>query len=330
LTGSKIPVNLIKQIKLMKAYLSFFFLFVSSYFYGQMWAPPGATWHYSVYVPNMNWWYDGVYELNYTNTVTVNSIVCKQITGKYVGISGFQNGPTQTISNYPIFKTYEDNAVVYLYNSESNAFDTIVNFNAAIGDKWRIIEFVKAPSQPCSTMMAHPIVTVLDTNHVTINGFNLKRIVVSWQLYGNTITETIIERLSCISAFLFPKVQCVVDGPAFGRFICYSDNTFPQYMIPGVETCQFVRTNIEELSGTGGNIRYFPSPVTDKLKINLGHQAENFKLRFTNALGYDISVSQWSIEGEIVELDCSLLKSGIYLVTISSDYGNRSFKVVKE
>jgi hypothetical protein len=102
------------------------------------------------------------------------------------------------------------------------------------------------------------------------------------------------------------------------------------YTRPGVQTCQYIETSLNENSIYLSNIKLFPSPVSDILKINLDNYYRIVKIKFTDILGQIISVSQLTLDKNFYEYDFSLLKEGIYFAIISTDQGNRTFKIVKD
>ena len=159
----------------MKNFL--FFLFISAFqlsFKSQvMFCPPGATWNYALISGIAG--VDGIVEFKYASDTIINSISCKFINATFrgwkIGISYLGNNIT--IPNVNGYFVYENNKVEYLYNGST--FDTIVNFGASIGDKWR--EVYKSNFY-CSNKRGY--FTVTDTDHVNFNSFSLKRIKVNY------------------------------------------------------------------------------------------------------------------------------------------------------
>jgi len=154
------------------------------------------------------------------------------MTEVFNGIKDWSTFPIVTVNNFINFQTYENNKVTFLYNQSTLAFDTIANFNANIGDKWLDIHFPDGNSNATcynNTVLPRKSVTVIDTGHVLVNNLPLKKITVTYQLgFGSyTGTLTMVEKISGINGFLFPFAHCIIDGPSYGNFVCYSDNNFP-------------------------------------------------------------------------------------------------------
>ncbi|MBX3165469.1 MAG: hypothetical protein KF900_13420, partial [Bacteroidetes bacterium] len=129
------------------------------------WCPQGATWYfeYSQNFYSMAMVKNGYVELKYTGDTTINKIVCKKIIGKFSGCTSCWHRnlsvyPKVVIHNFRTYYTYENNGVIYLYNKNSSKFDTVVNFNANIGDKW-------LRASGCGDVL-----TVTDTGHVSAYG----------------------------------------------------------------------------------------------------------------------------------------------------------------
>jgi len=64
--------------------IMFSFFLLTAELKTQTWRPLGAKWHYRINNTNAPF-YDGVLELNYSSTVSVNSIICKEIVGAFHG-----------------------------------------------------------------------------------------------------------------------------------------------------------------------------------------------------------------------------------------------------
>ncbi len=290
----------------------------------QMWCPPGATWHYRVNMLMMPY-YDGHLKLNVTNTVTLNSIVCHNMVGTFNGKAMSANGPVTTINNFINFQTYENNKVVYIYNTSTSAFDTIANFNANIGDKWLIIRF---PFVTCANNPVRKPITVIDTGHVTINSINLKRVTVSvpYQTSG-TYTVNMIEKISSLLGFMFHSFDsnCATDGSGYGSFVCYSDNNFVLYN-PTSTVCDYLPVGINENLLLAKSLKLFPNPNTGVFTIEIDKAS---KLSVYNTLGALVYETNFSEAGNF-KMDISHLAKGIYNVKTENTSGSSFTKLIKE
>ena len=307
----------------------------------QSWCAAGAQWHYRVYIPMQVWWYDGYLELNNTGTVTVAGKVCNNLVGTYNGIYGTPLAPTVSIS-YGSIQTYENNAVVYVYNNNTLVFDTLANFNANIGDKWLTINYPTPTTSTCN--YPRPKITVIDTGHVIINSLSLKKLVVTHQLYLTTITDTIIEKIGTITNFLFPYYDCTIDGRPNGYFICYSDNNFPLYKKPGYTyPCNYYNiVGITELKNNDNNLNIYPNPANEMLNVkwdpstgsgqgmgngaspstNSGFgSATNYQLTIINSLGQIIKEEEITFKNNVTSINTKELPNGVYYLKLKTENG---------
>jgi hypothetical protein len=243
-----------------KVYLFVICIFISVSFSAQNWCPPGARWLYKVYSVFLET--DALTEYVYVKDTLIQGKTCKQISGTYAG-SGPQYGNHSytVVPGFRKYYTFEQNNVVYLYNGSD--FDTIVNFNAIPGDKWR------GPSAHQCTERA--VFTVKDTGATLLNGVTLKMIgITSIMLYqSSAFSFTITERtLQAPGEFidLFP-FYCFSPGesdPLGGTFVCYSDNEIGTYN-PGADPCIEDLGVQEEVQGTS----FFcgPNPFNGSINV---------------------------------------------------------------
>ncbi|MBL7917620.1 MAG: hypothetical protein JNM96_04430, partial [Bacteroidia bacterium] len=132
-------------------------LFVNNLF-SQIWCYPGAEWYYNR--PFFSG--SGYTKHTYVGNVTFQSINCQKISYYSEGYNNF----SQSIQTYSTtFYTYVSNNVVYHYFNDASTFDTLVNFNASIGDSWYT---------PYNSTCGYKKFKVLDTGHHVIQGQNLK------------------------------------------------------------------------------------------------------------------------------------------------------------
>jgi len=277
----------------------------------QTWCPVGAKWHYRLYNP-ITPYYDGVLELNYTNTLTINSIVCKEIIGTFYGKTIAAWSPSTIITNYVNIKTYSNNNVYYKYDIDENKFDTIVDFNASVGDKWLLtmLPTGTSTSNPCS--FSRPTVSVTNTGTLVINSQTLRKIEVTFTTYTNSVyTRTIIEKIGSDIGFLFPSYHCIVDGPEYGDFICYEDPNFPLYKKTSVVNCIYDPTSIEENS-TDYNICISPNPSSSEYVVNF-KSGDLLEFKFFDAFGKEFFVP-YNLVNNVIHLDFTKIDKGIYFV----------------
>ncbi len=315
-----------KYLHVKKLLPLIFLLVFGLHIKAQIWCAPGATWHYRVQA-NMFPYYDGHLKLVVTNTVSLNSVICQDMVGTYYGQTMCAYCPTTTINNFINIQTYENNGVIYIYNSGSLAFDTIANFNAVAGDKWLQIRY---PFNICANNPVRKAVTVIDTGHVIINSFNLKRIKISIpiQASSGTYTVNVIEKISSLSGFLFHSIynNCVTDGPSYGNFVCYSDNNFPLYN-PSSAICDYIPTGvgINENSISNTILNLYPNPTNGIFNIELNEPAN---LKIYSATGALVYKRTFDETGNF-QLDISEFPNGIYNLRTESSRGASNAKLIK-
>ena len=292
----------------------------------QIWCAPGATWHYRNNFPYTPY-FDGYVKLVVTNTVTINSIVCQNMVGTFYGQTISSSSPTTTINNFVNINTYENNKIVYMYNPFSLLFDTIANFNANIGDKWLSILYPNNPSN-CQSNYHRPTITVIDTGHVIINSLNLRKIQVSVQINSAfSHSLNMIEKIGGVTKFLFDYDQCIVDGPVYGNFVCYSDNNFPLYD-PSSSICNYVPTSIgiQESNIAKNALTFYPNPNNGNFNLTL-KQASHLKIY--NALGSLVYEKEFKDAGNF-QINISHFAPGIYQVQAENLSGISYSKLIKE
>lgn len=309
----------------MKIVITLIVLIFVANIYAQTWCPPGAQWHYRVnpiYYP----YQDGYLELNRTGTLVVGGKNCIDISATYYGVVNHPVFPP-TVINYPSIATYEQNKVIYRYNTVDSIFDTIANFNANIGDKWRSAKLAQTGSFPCPNPT--PVVTVIDTGRVQINGIFLRTLKVTLPP-AYSYTANIIEKIGG-SAFLFPYYICASDAYSYGNFVCYKDNNFALYKPPGLTVpCTYSTVNVAENSAMF-ILEEYPNPVADKLTILNLTDTQEFRFKFRNALGQEMHTPPPFINGTKTEIDMSAFRSGVYILNVfASSIRIASKKIIKE
>jgi hypothetical protein len=310
----------------MKKLLPFIFVLIFGVpIKAQMWCPPGATWHYRVNSPYTPY-QDGHIKLVVTNTVSINSITCNNMVGTFNGKTPWPMSPTTTINGYVNFQTYENNNVVYKYNPYTFIFDTIANFNANIGDKWLAILYPNNPST-CQSNFHRSTISVVDTGHVLINSISVKKIKISIY-YTSSFSHTlnIIEKIGGTTWFLFSYDQCIVDGPSYGNFVCYSDDNFPLYN-PTSTICNYVPSGVgvNENSLSNSIFKLYPNPTSGIFNMELNEPVSIKVYSVTGALVYERAYS----ESGNFQLDISHLSNGIYHLRTESSSGSSYSKLIK-
>lgn len=299
----------------------------------QGWCKPGATWHYrelhlgpAIGEPNNYTTIDGVSDYRYVSDTVLNGITCNHITGTFRGKKNVFMAYT-TFSNNKNYYSYQSNKVIFAWSPGNNSFDTIVNFNAAIGDKW----LRNTLGGICN---GRAKVTVVDTGRIFINAIGLKKIVTTYTntlvmgSYTTTVsrTDTLIERLMNCNGFMFP-MYCetnnpVVDHPTLIRpdFKCYEDNTFLLYKNTNYAKCEFDAVGIKENAIGRLNMMIYPNPAASLLRVesDVLQDGAIYQLALTNVLGQAVMLVDAECSGQSLELNLTTFDKGIYLLNISA------------
>jgi len=283
--------------------LCFYILLLYSTTGAQTWCAPGATWFYRLYQPSGPYYYNGYIKLEAPDTVSINGVTCFSMTGTYTGSQG-QSGNPVTSTNYVNLFTYEHNRVVYIYNPEESGFDTIADFDAAIGSQWLVLRF---PFFNCMNNTPRFAVTVSDTGHVTINAMALRSLTLSIPDPAGTYTTTMIEKIISTDGFLFPHIDNACGGGTayYGDFSCYSDNNFATYHV-GSYACNYI-TGIEQNALTVRDLQLWPNPAEGRVTVQ--STASTAELR--NNLGQTLYHYALKLNAT-TELDLADLPAGIY------------------
>ena len=310
-----------------KVLLPFIFVFFFNYAKSQVvFCPPGATWNYVE--KGIIAGIDGIMEFKYTNDVMVNGINCKLIQGSFKGSRiGYTINGNAGFQNVVDYKVYENNKVIYLYNGSS--FDTIINFNAVIGDKWR--ELYRAQSVRCSNRRGY--YTVIDTSHITINNISLKRIQAAYYKVPLaigipsvlTFTTYFVERLMFQGSIFntygdlfsyYCNYNDINENPSF-YLLCYHDDTFSTYQT-SARNCDDL-TGITNTKSQSFNIQLYPNPTNGLLTINFesADHMGNCEIKLIDVLGVTeiLHLNKSKQIGEI-RLDLSPLQNGIYFLQV--------------
>lgn len=255
--------------KILKAISVILICFVfGSTAHAQHWCLPGSTWYYGV-----DWFgANGYQKYTYVGDTLVNNTNCKKITTYTKEYRWATSGDVYEAFGRSYY-TYEQNGVTYLYNNlfGENKFDTLFNFNAQIGDRWRVALVDTA----CADSLYY--MTVLDTGSQVINGVNLKWLDVQngpmyygGQNYGYS-NYRILDRFG----YKFDEgeyANCYSPNIAVDyiltTFRCYSDSTFGLYSTNPSIACDYIDTDIAESQQNNINLSLFPNPTNNELNIS--------------------------------------------------------------
>lgn len=296
-------------------------LFAIDASFSQSWCMPGAVWNYRFKNKHMSY-EDGYSEVRYVGDVLLDGRNCNTMKLSRYGVYG-PNGTMTLWPDHSYFYTYAENNVVY-YRRAANVYDTIVDFNAAVGDEWLIHEGWNALS--CGTHSIQQVkLTVTDTGHMTINGFSLKYIEIANHPSGDGDHPTIriVERIGPLRGFMNHYLCCAFDcWQRKGNFSCYWDDTFPVYSDPELNYCNINTVGLVE-EGDPVTVTIFPNPTNGIVRIQASGKAE---LQIFNMTG-EIVFTKDDHSGS--EIDLGFLPPGIYTVSVKSRDSIHRAKLIK-
>jgi hypothetical protein len=148
---------------------------------------------------------DGLIEYSYARDMVIHGQNCKEITGTFAGVMADRYEPPNTYTvdpNYEKYFTYENNSVVYVY-AGNGRFDTVADFKAVAGERWRV-------PFDCNHRLS---LTVTDTSSKVINCAPLKEVSSQAKMkfdYKNDTTVFNVVFLEKLfnSGSLFPNLCC--------------------------------------------------------------------------------------------------------------------------
>jgi len=291
--------------------LLLFFICFTTFSFAQNWAPNGAQWHYSYYG-----FFPGYVDIAYSGDTLIDGQVTKKLSKTFHGL-----GWGMDITSYSIGTeyTYESNGVVYL--RYQNQWDTLYNFNAQVGESWRMAK------QPFANVAHHNSrLKVIATGTKVINSSTLKYVKVEFvdpQMNPLGFADTIVENIGFIGSYFLPydMFDGAVDGNEGGPFRCYSDNNFATYKPNYLEVCDYIM-GTSELSA-GVSFQVYPNPVSDQINI-----PDAFLDEYAN---YQILSSEGKMlqSGETKpQIDVAKLPAGNYRLLIENKTQKRYARVL--
>lgn len=285
----------------MKTTLTVFIFFIVSSVFSQSWCDPGANWKYD----QMSFGVEGYLEIQYTGDTIIDGQT-SNILDKHSYVYDFISSEFE---DYDMGKeyTYESSNVVYIRSN--NTWDTLYNFDAGIGDSW------KMPKRPLSTSCnSTNIFTVTSTGNTSINGLSLKYLVLEFSTPSGYI-DTIIEKIGFTGSYLYPIDYCdsVTEASEGGPFRCYYDGDFSLYKPNSSEVCDFI-VGLDE-NNLSESIKIVPNPTHENFQVT---GVSNIKARYTIT---DSSGKEWSVDKLGDEIQINSLKSGMYILNIYYENG---------
>lgn len=276
----------------------------------QTWCDPGADWKYNY---SNGFGTEGYTQMTYVGDTLILGQAAQKI-DKH--IYAYDYNSAQNIE-YDLGQeyTYEENGIVYLrYN---NNWDTLYNFNASIGDTWKM-----AGQPTLNACDSSSTLTVTAIGSTIINSVLLNYLVVDFS-FPWEYSDTIIEKIGFTGSYMLPYDLCngALDGNEGGPFRCYQDDNFASYQPHYTGHCDFIVGVTESTQQT--QMRIVPNPATDQIEIT-GLTNFNFEYTLTNTLG-----EEWNIQPSGTTFNIIDFPNGFYMLTVQNEQAMQRIKFIK-
>jgi hypothetical protein len=278
----------------------------------QQWAPPGATWYYSV----DGFGVDGYIMIEVAGDTSISGqdyrvLIKTQHTYNHISGSYF-HGEIGREYTY-----YEDNKV---YIWRNNEVYTLYDFGAQEGDEW-VIPYTYETDTICDSTGT---VRCDFADTATLNGYLLNISIanpVEGSFWGLGENAELIQYIGNTSDYFLPNItgECpIADLFEGGIFRCYHDDILGWYTKVPVGECDFITGLVEPKMDIGVSI--FPNPCSGSMSLR-------YLIRDSGYLISDL----YSIDGrkicELVhqevgpgeyetEIDVSGLPAGVYVLKV--------------
>ena len=271
-------------------------LSLASAFGQTVWCPAGAQWHYGYGSFNVS----GYIELNYVGDTVYNGAPCHRLDQRIKYIIHPDN--TVSENHHPVY-TYESGGIVYAAVPTLSDWDTLINFNAAPNNVWGMF-----PDNGFN-------VSVEDTGHRLIQGYNLKYLAVTFpNNNGFDYHDTIYERIG-YAGVMYPFDMQLNTDPDTHDFCNYSDDAFADWSHPD-SMCTFLPTGIFELNDAKP-LSLSPNPSQGVVKLDGLTAANAYTITVSTPAGKRIRY----FDKPKATLDLSDLPNGIYFLSADSHQG---------
>jgi hypothetical protein len=293
--------------------IAFTLLFLDSQ--SQVWCTPGSVWHFPDYSVN----FSGYKRLKYLYDTTIAGKTCNKLELFRIGqtIPGYYN-----TTGY--IYTHVNNQVVYFLDFLANptGFDTLYDFNAVPGDKWRMPHL----SRP---KCAASYVTVFDTGHVMIQGQWLKSFTLTATIPPPIVSFSglfgvVYERMGAVDMYPYQwgnVCATSTDANTGGALRCFSDNQISEYKRNYTGQCEYMYVSVNELKEDQDLVRLYPNPTQGLLTLQLDQapSAIPVSLQITDISGRELI--QMDLENGKTEyqVDLKNLSNGVFFISMLQD-----------
>lgn len=293
-------------MKTSRFLLLFVLIPITNSIYGQDFAPVGATWYYSqhyAFSGNIDY-----FKIESDKDTVIDDKNCKKLVMNYApGCTG--RGSEEYV--------YQDDSVIYFYDTDFNEFQVLFNLKANKHSSWyiKLMDY----DQEVDTLLVY----VDSTENIEINSKNLKKLYINYA--GTHNGDTLIQYNSQIlgtigdTYFLFnlyPIWSGACDMDYSGGLRCYSDEFIGNYETGIADSCNYsyVWTDVNALQ-SGHEIQIFPNPTTGKVSIISGSN-NLLNIRIQDLSG-KVLFSQYMISE--TQINISDFQTGLYILTVETD-----------
>lgn len=292
----------------MRSKIFFISILISQLTFGQNWCDEGANWKYN-YMSGFGT--EGYTEISYVGDTLIEGQLSKKLNKQRIAydLVALQD----VYSDYGYEYTYEESGIVYLWYN--NHWDTLYNFQAEVGDSWRMAK------QPLLTQDSNSVLNVVAKGIKNINGIDLNYLVVDFN--GTWYTDTIVEKIGFIGSYMFPYdgYDGGLDVNEGGAFRCYEDDQFSTYKPYFSGECDYT-VGISELDQEK-IFSIFPNPVSTTLNI-IGESFFDCDYKIYNEIG------SLKMCGKISNsIDISSLGNGLHIISIDNNSKIKNFRFLK-
>lgn len=268
----------------------------------QIWAPAGAQWYYDASHPMQS----GYVHVEYIKDTLIlddeagglerQCAVLRKT--RYYSNNGVQQ--KQLGNEY----TYATDNAVYVY--KRNAFYTLYNFAADIGDTWELPYNYYTGNDDC--LLGQVMLT--SKGDTLIDGEQLRYIRLARQdTYPWAIEGLVIEKIGPVQAYMLPEQNCVADLFEGSMLRCYADNKM-SFSTGVASECDYLSVDDtqEEVA-----IQLYPNPCHNNLQLQLpGNMTYSCRI-------YDISGRELMHLPQLTQnanIDVHSLQAGTYFLKL--------------
>jgi hypothetical protein len=274
----------------MRIFLLCIAIAITSFSFGQSFAPIGAKWYYTERHP-----FDG--DINYYLLESVKDTLISNKTCSVINTKSTPGCLNINLTNY----VYKEDSIIYIYINQS--FQKLFDFKAKKNDSWIINN-------------GDQITVKVDSIGITtLNSKKLKTLFVTYSSPGKVDNQSkIIENIGDVNYFFNFPISGTCDDYYADGLRCYQDANFGNYSSGIAPSCDY-----KNLAGV--------KEITNQYNIEINLTSDK-SLSINNKNDIECSISIHDLTGKKVfekdiktsqSVDISKLKSALYIVNLSKN-----------